>query len=159
MSVVDTYTTSEFFADEALAGALERAKQIVRDQSRSVEDQAKAALLAVDFQKQLDAMRNQHGIFMQRLLEIDAPSPEIIQKAIELMQRLAARVSSDILADGVVEAIVGIIVDLGQLAKKPAGAAADAQGAEALSAQTLKSMAFAATATHWRVKMKQKLGE
>lgn len=158
MSVVDTYTTSEFFADEALAGALERAKQIVRDQSRSVEDQAKAALLAVDLQKQLDALRNQHGIFMQRLLEIDAPSPELIQKAIELMQRLAARVSSDILADGVVEAVVGIIVDLGQIANKPA-AAAGVQGAEALSAQTLKSMAFASTATHWRVKMKQKLGE
>ena len=155
---VDEYIVSFGMAKEALSDAIEKASASGSSGTLSMQQQADAIALASDLGAQKALLVDAHNRFMTKFFLPNPPSQSAIDEALANMREVAQLVANNILAEGKLEAVIGIVSAFNELAKPAAGAPA-AVGAPAGAAVALESVAaktpsgpqlvMATTTTHW----------
>ena len=166
---VDEYIVSFGRAKEALSVAIDQADALGRNGALSKQQQADAIALASDLGAQKVLLVDAHNRFMAKFFLPNPPSQAIVNEALAKMQELAQVVANNILAEGKLEAVIGVISAINELAKPAApataAAAAPAGGpagiamataAVAAKAPSGPELALAATTTHWLRQMRKR---
>lgn len=166
---VDEYIVSFGRAKEALSIAIDQADALGRNGALSKQQQADAIALASDLGAQKVLLIDAHNRFMAKFFLPNPPSRATVDEAIAKMRELAQVVANNILAEGKLEAVIGIISAINELAEPaapaPAPAAAAAGGpagvaiapaAVAAKAPSGPELVMAATTTHWLRQMRKR---
>lgn len=166
---VDEYIVSFGRAKEALSIAIDQADALGRNGALSKQQQADAIALASDLGAQKVLLIDAHNRFMAKFFLPNPPSQATVDEAIAKMRELAQVVANNILAEGKLEAVIGIISAINELAEPaapaPAAAAAPAGGpagvamapaAVAAKAPSGPELVMAATTTHWLRQMRKR---
>jgi|GEM_PF-2774696 hypothetical protein len=166
---VDEYIVSFGRAKEALSIAIDQADALGRNGALSKQQQADAIALASDLGAQKVLLIDAHNRFMAKFFLPNPPSQATVDEAIAKMRELAQVVANNILAEGKLEAVIGIISAINELAEPaapaPAPAAAAAGGpagvaiapaAVAAKAPSGPELVMAATTTHWLRQMRKR---
>jgi len=166
---VDEYIVSFGRAKEALSIAIDQADALGRNGALSKQQQADAIALASDLGAQKVLLIDAHNRFMAKFFLPNPPSQATVDEAIAKMRELAQVVANNILAEGKLEAVIGIISAINELAEPaapaPAPAAAAAGGpagvaiapaAVAAKAPNGPELVMAATTTHWLRQMRKR---
>lgn len=166
---VDEYIVSFGRAKEALSIAIDQADALGRNGALSKQQQADAIALASDLGAQKVLLIGAHNRFMAKFFLPNPPSQATVDEAIAKMRELAQVVANNILAEGKLEAVIGIISAINELAEPaapaPAPAAAAAGGpagvaiapaAVAAKAPSGPELVMAAPTTHWLRQMRKR---
>ena len=155
---VDEYVVNYGAAKAALQSAIEKASAMGGDSSLSLGQQADAVALASDLGPQLLLLVDAHNRFKAQFFLPNPPSQATVDAATAQEKALAQVVADNLLAVGKLEAVIGIISALNELAK-PAAAPA-AEGAVVASTAPVPSkaqqveLAMAGTTTQWLKRMR-----
>jgi len=162
---VDEYVVSFGRAKEALNVAIDQADAMGSNEELSKQQQADAIALASDLGAQKVLLVDAHNRFMTKFFLPNGPSQTIVDEAIAKMRELAQVVANNILAEGKLEAVIGIISAINELAKPAAAAGAttgQAAGVAMASAAVAAKVAsdpelvMAGTTTHWLRQMRKR---
>lgn len=166
---VDEYIVSFGRAKEAVCVAIDQADALGRNGALSEQQQADAIALASDLGAQKVLLVDAHNRFMGQFFLPNPPSQPTVDAALAKMRELAQVVANNILAEGKLEAVIGVISAINELAKPaapaPAAAAAPAGDhagiAMAIAAVAAKApsgpeLAMAVTTTHWLRQMRKR---
>ncbi len=166
---VDDYIVSFGKAKAALSVAIDQAEALGHNAALTLQQQADAFALASDLGAQKVLLIDAHNRFMAKFSLPNPPSQAIVDEALEKMRELAQIVANNILAEGKLEAVIGIVSSVNELAKPSApataGAKAKAGGRKGVAieaaAVTAKSsrgpqLAMSATTTHWLRQMRKR---
>lgn len=162
---VDEYIVSFGRAREALRVAIEKAKGVGGNNGLSIQQQADAIALASDLGAQELLLVDAHNRYMAKFFLPNPPSQTTVDEALAKMRELAQVVANEILAEGKLEAVIGIISAINELAKPAAAVAAPAgepAGVEltppsvAVKAPRGPELMLAATTTYWLRQMRKR---
>jgi len=161
---VDEYIVSFGRAKEALSVAIDNADALGGNGALSQQQQADAVALASDLEAQKILLVDAHNRFMVQFFLPNPPSQHSVDEAIVKMRELAKVVANNILAEGKLEAVIGIISAINALAKPAAPAEGVASNAPAEVAamapaavpQVGSDLVMAATTTHWLRQMRKR---
>ena len=168
---VDEYIVSFGRAKEALSVAIQQASAFGGNGALSQQQQADAFALASDLGAQKVLLVDAHNRFMGKFFLPNPPSQNIIDDALAKMRALAQVVANNILAEGKLEAVIGVISAINELAKPAAPAPAPAAAAALVGSPSGVAMApaavpakapsgpelvMAATTTHWLRQMRKR---
>ncbi|WP_141285300.1 hypothetical protein [Ideonella azotifigens] len=145
-------------AKEALSRAIDQARELSGNPSLSLQQQADAVALAGDLGPQLLALVDAHNRFMARFFLPTPPDQATVDAAMQNARALAQVLADHILAEGKLEAVIGLVSALNELATPPAaaGAAADAAAAPMPSRAQTMERTMASTTTHWLRRMRSR---
>ena len=163
---VDGYIVSFGRAKEALSVAIDEAEAVGGNEALSKQQQADAIALASDLEAQKVLLVDAHNRFMTKFFLPNSPSQAIVDQALAKMRELAQVVANNMLAEGKLEGVIGIISAINELAKPavpaaaanpavvPAGVAITPTGAAA-KMPSGSELVMAATTTHWLRRMRK----
>lgn len=140
------YVTTYLGAKEALRKAVAQATAISLNKALPSDQQFQAGALAIDLDVQQLQLKLAHEAFMSTFTVISPPSQATVDRAVALAKALAAEVADNLLALGKLEAVVGIIGALNELASQPEGAAVQA---DAAAQAVLRAQQMERTTSHW----------
>ena len=162
---VDEYIVSFGRAKEALSVAIDQADALGNNGALSKQQQADAIALASDLGAQKVLLVDAHNRFMAQFFLPNPPSQGTVDEALAKMRELAQVVANNILAEGKLEAVIGVISAINELAKPAAAAAAPAGGPAGVTMAPAvvdakvpngPKLAMAATTTHWLRQMRKR---
>jgi hypothetical protein len=154
---VDEYLVSFGKAKEALSRAIDQARELSSNTSLSLQQQADAVALASDLGPQLLALVDAHNRFMARFFLPSPPDQATVDAAMGNARALAQVVADHILAEGKLEAVIGIVSAFNELAKPPAPAADDGDAVAPMpSREQAMELTMVATTTHWLRRMRSR---
>ena len=152
----DEYVVSFGQAKEALSRAIDQARELSGNPSLSLQQQADAVALASDLGPQLLALVDAHNRFMARFFLPNPPDQATVDAAMQNARALAQVLADHILAEGKLEAVIGFVSALNELATPPAAAGADAAAAPMPSRAQAMERTMARTTTHWLRRMRSR---
>jgi hypothetical protein len=162
---VDEYIVSFGRAKEALSVAIDQAEAVGGNEALGKQQQADAIALASDLGAQKVLLVDAHNRFMTKFFLPNPPSQATVDEALAKMRELAQVVANNILGEGKLEAVIGIISAINEFAKPAAAAAApagEAAGVEmaptGVAAKTPSDpeLVMAATTTYWLRQMRKR---
>lgn len=123
---LDSYVVSYLGAYSGLRNAATKAEDMSQDMSLAEDVRARAGALSLDFGVQLLQLKAAHEAFMSQFTGINPPPQSVVDQAIADAKQLANLVANNLLAEGKLEAVIGVIGALNELGTKAPGAGVQA---------------------------------